>query len=100
MLELNSILSDIQYSRTNGIPYCLSNDIGLILIIEKSSEGAELEEIEICNQEELMDAKNVENAIVSGFPNILCFMEVYLQFQGSFVSPHSPYLLYQNANSP
>ena len=65
MLELNSILSEIQYSRTSGIPYCLSNDIGLILIIESPSEGAELEEIEICNQEELMDEKNV---IVSGFP--------------------------------
>ena len=67
LLELNSILSDIQYSRTSGIPYCLSNDIGLILIIEspRTSEGLELEEIEICNQEELLDEKNV---IVSGFP--------------------------------
>ena len=65
LLELNSILSDIQYSRINGIPYCLSNDISLILIIEILSEGAELEEIEICNQEELM---NAENVIVSGFP--------------------------------
>ena len=65
LIELNSILSDIQYSRINGIPYCLSNDISLILIIEISSEGAELEEIEICNQEELM---NAENVILSGFP--------------------------------
>ena len=65
LLELNSILSEMQYSKTNGIPYCLPNDISLILIIETSSGGAELEEIEICNQEELMDAKN---AIVSGFP--------------------------------
>ena len=67
LLELNSILSEIQYSRTSGIPYCLSNDIALILIIESpsTSEGLELEEIEICNQEELLDEKNV---IVSGFP--------------------------------
>ena len=65
LLELNSILSEIQYSKTNGMPYCLPNDISLILIIDNSSGGAELEEIEICNQEELMDAKN---AIVSGFP--------------------------------
>ena len=65
LLELNSILSDNQYSKTSGIPYCFSNDISLILIIETSSEEVELEEIEICNQEELMDAKNV---IVSGFP--------------------------------
>ena len=51
LLELNSILSEMQYSKTNGMPYCLPNDISLILIIERSSGGAELEEIKICNQE-------------------------------------------------
>ena len=39
LLELNSILSEIQYSRESGIPYCLSNDLSLILIIESSSGG-------------------------------------------------------------
>ena len=34
LLELNSLLSEMQYSRSSGIPYCLSNDLSLILIIE------------------------------------------------------------------
>ena len=64
LLELHSIPTDIQFSRTSGLPYCLSNDIGLILIIEKPGVEAELEEIEICSEEELI---HTANPIVSGF---------------------------------
>ena len=65
LLELHSILPGIQFSATSGLPYCLSNDICLMLIIEKTGTEPDLEEIEICNEEELMDVKS---AIVSGFP--------------------------------
>ena len=32
-----------------------------------------MEEIEICNQEELINATNVKNVIVSGFPKLTDF---------------------------
>ena len=70
----------MQLSTTSGLPYCVPNDIGLLLIIESpgveaelvdaelvevEQEEAELEEIEICNEKERNDIKNT---IISGFP--------------------------------
>ena len=89
LLDLHSILEDMQLSTTSGLPYCVPNDIGLLLIIESSGveaelvdaelveveqEEAELEEIEICNEKERNDIKNT---IISGFPK--CSKQKYMK---------------------
>ena len=65
ILELNSLLSHAHFSVTSGMPYCLPNDLSLILIIQAGCGGSELKEIELYNQEDL---KNVNSVIVSGYP--------------------------------
>ena len=67
LFELNSILEDTQYSSTSEMPYCLPNDISLMLIINSDNEESVLQEIEMCNEEDLMDISNI---LVSGFPQI------------------------------
>ena len=45
IIELNSILEEIQYSNTSEMPYCLPNDLCLILIIDLYDQGSLLQEI-------------------------------------------------------
>ena len=47
------------------MPYCLPNDLCLILIIDLYDQGSVLQEIQMCNEEELV---GVNDIIVSGFP--------------------------------
>ena len=66
MFELNSLLADVQRSHTTGMEYCLPNDVSVILLIDKAcQDAAELEELEMYNEGDLM---NIKNVLVSGFP--------------------------------
>ena len=65
ILELNSLISHVQRSVTSGMPYCLPNDLSLILIIQADCGGSELREVEFHNQEDL---ESINSIIVSGYP--------------------------------
>ena len=66
MFELNSLLADVQCSHTTGMEYCLPNDVSAILLIEDEVQDvAELEEIGMCNERDLM---SIQSVVVSGYP--------------------------------